>query len=399
MPYRVFVTPSNLILGGRPPTVSATMRLRLAVLVAVSVCAYALLWTLSVVHYYSMISDPAHLADVVLPKVRIIQHSLLLPLLTSCYFLATMPALCRRRPPLVLATQTALLLTFAILVRPILFLSLQLAPGPGRAPFADFMDLSSWLSTAVNYSLVYALGLFLLFGLIILTLYRREQLRVSEMQANWLQAQLETLRVQLHPHFLFNTLNTVSALVTSRPEEARELIAQLSALLRDSIEGAATEFYPLEREVELANKYLRIIRSRFGARLKLAVEVSEAIGDRLVPRGLLLTLLENAVTHGVSQVVDECQVAVRCALENGRLLVEVFNRYDLSAARKPPHRGGLSALTTRLHALYGEGCNVEYGDDDDGVWHTRVRLPAAAAGLPQRPLDATAPLRAGRAIP
>ena len=100
-----------------------------------------------------------------------------------------------------------------------------LVPGATRLPFtlANFlgvMDLDSWLSTALNYSLVYALGLLILFGLIVLAKYRQEQLRAAAMRANWLQAQLETLRVQLHPHFLFNTLNTISALVGSRPEEA-----------------------------------------------------------------------------------------------------------------------------------------------------------------------------------
>src|SRR5581483_10349824 len=124
--------------------------------------------------------------------------------------------------------------------------------------------------------LVYALGLCILFGLIVLAKYRREQLRAAAMRANWLQAQLETLRVQLHPHFLFNTLNTISALVGSRPEEARDLIAQLAALLRDSIEGAGGEFYPLRREVELANRYLRIMSARFGDRKSTRLNSSHA---------------------------------------------------------------------------------------------------------------------------
>ncbi len=227
------------------------------------VCAFALLWNLSIVHYYLMVSDPAERADFVAPAARAIQHGLLLPLLIGGYFLAALSVARGGSAWRVLLEQLALLTAFSLLVRPVGFLSMHLAPGGDEpfdfAHFAMEMDLDSWLSTALNYSLVYALGLFILLGLIVLAKYRQEQLRAAAMRANWLQAQLETLRVQLHPHFLFNTLNTISALVGSRPEEARDLIAQLAALLRDSIEQAGGEFYPLRREVELANRYLRIM--------------------------------------------------------------------------------------------------------------------------------------------
>jgi len=272
-------------------------------------------------------------------------------------------------------------------VRPAAFLAMHLVPGLDDGPldwahFTDSMDLDSWLSTALNYSLVYALGLFILLGLIVLAKYRQEQLRAAAMRANWLQAQLETLRVQLHPHFLFNTLNTISALVGSRPEEARDLIAQLAALLRDSIEGAAGEFYPLRREVELANKYLRIMSARFGARLKPTLDVLPGLEDCLVPHGLLLTLLENAVTHGVSMITGDSDLSLRCGLDGELLVVEVGNRYDPDAPSLPGHRGGgLAALAARLNALYGDTFTLEYGGNGAGTWYTRVKLPADCAAV------------------
>src|SRR6185312_2706096 len=296
-------------------------------------------------------------------------------------FLATLPAASSGSRSRVLLKQLAFLLAFSLLVRPVTFLAMCLVPGVARLPFTvanflDAMDLDSWLSTALNYSLVYALGLFILFGLIVLAKYRQEQLRAAAMRANWLQAQLETLRVQLHPHFLFNTLNTISALVGSRPEEARDLIAQLAALLRDSIDGAGGEFYPLRREVELANKYLRIMAARFGVRLKPVLDVMPGLEDCAVPHGLLLTLLENAVTHGVSMIIGDSELSVRCALERELLVIEVRNRYDADAAPLPARRGGLSALTTRLSALYGDAFQLQYGGNGAGIWYTRVTLPA-----------------------
>ncbi|HEY7887014.1 MAG TPA: histidine kinase [Steroidobacteraceae bacterium] len=363
------------------PSLSAAALLRLSVAVAVPVCAFALLWTLSVAHYYFMNTAPAQRAGFLAPAVRVVEHVLLLPLLTGSYFLAALLFARGGRPRRVLLEQLTLLVAFSLLVRPIYFLATSLGLGGASEPFdfahfLDAMDLDSWLSTALNYSLIYALGLFILFGLIVLAKYRQEQLRAAAMRANWLQAQLETLRVQLHPHFLFNTLNTISALVGSQPEEARDLIAQLAALLRDSIEGAGGEFYPLRREVELANRYLRIMSARFGPRLKPALAVVPGLEECPVPHGLLLTLLENAVTHGVSMITGDGELSLRCALEHELLVVEVRNRYDPDATPLPPHRGGLAALTTRLNALYGDACVLEYGGNGAGLWYTRVTLPA-----------------------
>jgi len=381
---------------------AAATRLRLVLLVAVAVSAYALLWNLSVVRYYGMDLPPAQrAADFVAPPARILQHVLLLPLLIAGYFLASRPFGGAPRSRIV-GEQIGLLLGFALLVRPALYLAVTLAPGSAGDPaqgFLEYMDIDSWLSTALNYSLVYVLGLCTLFGLIMLAKYRQEQLRAEAMRANWLQAQLETLRVQLHPHFLFNTLNTISSLVGSQPEEARDLIAQLAALLRDSIEESAGEFYPLGREIELANKYLRIMSVRFGDRLAPAVEVAVGLEECPVPHGILLTLLENAVTHGVSAITGDSGLSLRCTVEAQSLVIEVRNRYDPDAALRQRRRGGLAALARRLNALYGEGCRLEYGGDGAGVWHTRVRLPAelapAAGGAEGAP---TARVMAGQQV-
>jgi len=361
------------------PSLNAAALLRLAIAVAVPVCAFALLWNLSVTHYYFVGSDAADRATFMAPSARVIQHVLMLPVLTASYFLATLPAATDGRLWRVVLKQLALLAAFSLLVRPLTFLGMHFGSDHKPLDLAHFtraMNLNSWLSTALNYSLVYALGLCILFGLIVLAKYRREQLRAAAMRANWLQAQLETLRVQLHPHFLFNTLNTISTLVGSRPEEARDLIAQLAALLRDSIAGAGGEFYPLRREVELANRYLRIMSARFCDRLKSTLDLPPGLDDCPVPRGLLLTLLENAITHGVATITGGSELSLRCRADGGLLVVEVGNRYDPDAPTVPAHHGGLSALAARLDALYGDAFALEYGGNGEGTWYTRVKLPS-----------------------
>jgi len=370
--------------GEDAPALSAQGRLALVSLVAFLVCVYALLWNFSVVRYYSMGLTP--ITDIATPAARVLQHALLLPVLIATYYLATSAQAMRGGALRVLPRQLGSLFAFVFLVRPLLVLASELTTKGGMHPLLPYLvqdiDLNSWLSTALNYSLVYALGLFLLFGLIAFANYRQEQLRSEALRANWLQAQLETLRVQLHPHFLFNTLNTISARVTAQPEEARILISELAALLRDSIDGAESEFYPLSRETELAEKYLRIISARFGARFKPEVDVPRTLEDQRVPHGLLLTLLENAVTHGISRVSGECALSLRCAREQELLVIEIRNPYDSQHATSPSRRGGLEALAARLAALYGARFSLDSRGDGAGVWCARVTLPAAAVAVP-----------------
>lgn len=395
--------PSMVPPGAEPAATSGQVtldiRVRLAIVVttAALLCSYALLWNLSVVHYYSMLSDPQKLAEqLVAPRGRILWHVLLLPCLASLYFAATSTAATTGGATWIALKQLGLLLIFAALVQPLLMLASYLTGAgdmaclkTGTCPYLP--SLYDWVSAALNYSPIYALGLFLIFGLVMFAKYRQEQLQAAALRADWLQARLEALRANLHPHFLFNTLNTISSLVGSRPEEARDVIAGLAALLRDSIREADSEFCLLGREYDLAEKYLRIICVRFGERFRPALDVPESLKDRSVPRGLLLTLIENGVTHGIAALAGDCTLSVRCMSREGALVVEARNRCQPG----PPEsrrRGGLVALDSRLQALYGNAYRLEYGPDDAGSWCTRVTLPAEDAATESAP-----PLKSERA--
>lgn len=205
---------------------------------------------------------------------------------------------------------------------------------------------------------------------------RDREVRLVQATSAALDAQHRLLLQQINPHFLFNTLNTISSFVISRPEEARDLIAELAALLRDSVRETDSEFCSLGHECELAGKYLRIIGKRFGERFKPVMDVPESLTTQVVPRGLLLTLLENAVTHGVSTVTGECILTVNCMSRDDFLAIEVQNRYDGQIPLIAAHRGGLAALDARLRVLYGDAYRLDYGGNA-GIWRVRVSLPLA----------------------
>jgi len=233
----------------------------------------------------------------------------------------------------------------------------------------DQMSMMAWLFVA---------WILLYFALVADAARRDREVRLAQATAAAVDAQHRLLVQQINPHFLFNTLNTISSFVTSRPAEARGLIAELAALLRDSIHETDSKYCQLGHECELAEKYLRIVGVRFGERFKPSMDVPEPLKDLPVPRGLLLTLIENAVTHGVYVLAGDCTLDVHCIARYRFLIVEVRNRWDPAA---PPsssrHRGGLEALDTRLQGLYGDAYRLEYGGDDAGLWCVRIVLPIA----------------------
>jgi two-component system, LytTR family, sensor kinase len=368
-------------LAGGPSRLEGPVSTRLALvaLTATPVCGYALLWNLSVVHYYSMISDPAALASVMAPGARVVEHLVLLPCLMALYFLASGPGWTRGSWLVVIPKQVALLVIFGLAVRPAYYLGYLLwgvDPPAHRDDFVSFLDVDSVTSSFINYSMIYALGLFLLFGLIVFEKYRAGQVQLATMSANLLRARIEALRSQLHPHFLFNTLNTISSLVASRPETARELIIALSTLLRDSVDMGHQEFHSLGRECELCEAYIRIMSVRFGSRFQCAALSAGALSHRFVPHGIVLTLLENAVTHGVAVMDGPCTVSVTFAAREPTLAIQVRNTYTPKITAEPGRRGGLAILQARLESLFGNECRIKWRTEDQAYWIVDVELPA-----------------------
>src|SRR5919205_111005 len=146
--------------------------------------------------------------------------------------------------------------------------------------------------------------------------YREGELRAS-------QAQLQALKMQLHPHFLFNALHAISALVHRDPEAADKMIAKLGDFLRLTLDASATQEVPLRRELEFLNCYLEIERVRFNDRLTTSVEVDPRVLDCRVPNLILQPLVENAIRHGVSQRSAQGHVRVRAERRGEALRLQV----------------------------------------------------------------------------
>jgi two-component system LytT family sensor kinase len=212
---------------------------------------------------------------------------------------------------------------------------------------------------------------------------RAEELARTRLEAQLANARLAALKMQLHPHFLFNTLNAISALVPQDPPAAERMLQLLSDLLRQALAEAATQEVPLRREVDFLQTYLEIERVRFGDRLHVEFDVAPEAWDAMVPNLILQPLVENAIRHGISRVSRAGRIDV-AARQSGPDLVMVV-RDD--GPGFPPMGSlregvGLGATRARLRELYGPAQEMEFRNEPGGGARVSIRIPLRLSSLP-----------------
>jgi signal transduction histidine kinase len=187
-------------------------------------------------------------------------------------------------------------------------------------------------------------------------------------------AELRLLRAQIDPHFLFNSLHSISALTAADPAGARRMCVLLADFLRESIALGAEARIPLARELDLVGRFLEIERVRFGDRLRVSVAAG-ACGACLVPPLLLQPIVENAVKHGIAHLLDGGTIEVSATCTPATLTVVVRSPCDPDRPRGPGTGVGLANVRSRLRALHGDDGRVD-AFEADGQWRVDLTLPA-----------------------
>jgi len=168
------------------------------------------------------------------------------------------------------------------------------------------------------------------------------------------EAQLASLESRIHPHFLFNTLNSISSLIPEDPKRAERLVEQMAALLRFSLDANHGGLVPLGREMKIVCDYLAIEQARFGDRLRFHIDEVVELGGAQVPPLAIQTLVENSVKHAVSRSRSGGEVRVAVARDNGSLRVQVSDDGPEFSLDSAPSGHGLDILRGRIAALYGQ---------------------------------------------
>jgi signal transduction histidine kinase len=207
---------------------------------------------------------------------------------------------------------------------------------------------------------------------------RNRALRESQLETHLVEAQLQALQRQLQPHFLFNTLNTISALMHRNVDAADNMIAKLSDLLRISLQNVGVQEVTLKQELDFLSKYLEIEQTRFRDRLTVVFDVHPDTLDALVPNLMLQPLVENAIKHGIGPKPAPGRIEIRTRRAGSLLELEVRdNGVGLSAARLSDfNRGvGLANTRSRLQHLYGSSHRFEFRQPATGGLSVLIAIP------------------------
>jgi two-component system, LytTR family, sensor kinase len=189
------------------------------------------------------------------------------------------------------------------------------------------------------------------------------------------EAELSNLRLQLQPHFLFNSLNSISALIGSQPEQARTMIQQLSDFLRGTVRKDDRQLVTLREELEHLQLYLEIEKVRFGHRLATDIQADDAAINLKLPSLLLQPIVENAIKFGLYDTVGEITITVHARVENNQLMMRITNPFDPATAQ--PRKGtgfGLNSVQRRLYLLYAQS-NLLSTQQDGPLFITTLTIP------------------------
>ena len=222
---------------------------------------------------------------------------------------------------------------------------------PNNKPYLDFLDGSIALRiiTGFFYYVVYVL----IYYLIIYYEDLQEKLkRETELQNLVREAELDALKSQINPHFLFNSLNSISSLTITAPDKAQEMIIKLSDFLRYSLSGDRKSLTSLKNEFENINRYLDIEKIRFGSRLHFSSHMDKGCQAIKVPSLILQPLIENAIKHGVYNSSEEVKIRFECKKYDGYVVIKISNDYDEKAVKKKGEGIGLKNIKNRLKLIY-----------------------------------------------
>jgi len=215
-------------------------------------------------------------------------------------------------------------------------------------------------------------------GLILLRGYRESEIRLSRMESELAAAELQSLKTQLNPHFMFNALNTVSTMIFSSPQQADRMLMKLSQFLRLSLDQEHEPFKPLRSEIHLIEEYIEIERVRFGDQISLCTHVPTGLEEALVPAFILQPLVENAIKHGIQNRPSGGKITVRASHQQDMLVLEIQDDGFGNQSTMRPAVGfglGLDNTRQRLRQHFGTRHGFELVFPSTGGAISRLSFP------------------------
>jgi two-component system LytT family sensor kinase len=245
--------------------------------------------------------------------------------------------------------------------------------------FRDNQDYISYLKESVPWrlaaGLLYYFLIVLLYNLIIYYQNFKEKVTSEgELKALIKESELNSLKSQINPHFLFNSLNSISSLTTISPEKARDMIIKLSEFLRYSLSKDEKQLTTLGQEINNVNRYLDIEKIRFGKRLNIITKIEEECLNKKLPWLILQPVIENAIKYGVYENIEESVIELSCWCSNDVLRLSIKNNFDAELIVNKGEGIGLQNIRHRLKIIYNND-NLVNINNEDGIFEVVFTFP------------------------
>lgn len=205
---------------------------------------------------------------------------------------------------------------------------------------------------------------------------RRSQIDKIRLETLVKSLELKTIKSQTNPHFIFNSLNSIRALVDENPERARKAITQLSNILRNSLQTEKLETVPLNKELDIVNDYLGLEQMRFEERLKIDMDIQPETENLPIPPMMLQTLTENAIKHGISKIIEGGSVKITSRINNGMHEIIILNSGTLNGNIKDARYGfGIKSTIDRLNILFQHNAKFDIRDLPNNFVEAKIEIP------------------------
>ena len=238
-------------------------------------------------------------------------------------------------------------------------------------------NLTDAFPSIISWTLLYLIWSLLYFLFHFVTNYKREEIKNLKWQATKNEIELNKLKSQLNPHFIFNSMNSIRALINEDPFLAKEAITQLSNVLRNSLLMGTKKLISLGDEMKLVNDYLGLEKTRFEERLTIKRNIEENTEKFLLPPLMLQTLVENGIKHGTSKLPEGGTIEINTLMEKGKLKIIIYNSGVYDKSIKPDTGFGLVNTIQRLKLIYGESAKFQIVNEDNRV-KTTLLIPKEA---------------------
>jgi len=235
-------------------------------------------------------------------------------------------------------------------------------------------NLTDAFPSIISWTLLYLIWSLLYFLFHFVTNYKKEEIKNLKWQAAKNEIELNKLKSQLNPHFIFNSMNSIRALVNENPSLAKEAITQLSNVLRNSLLMGRQKLIPLKDEMKLVNDYLGLEKTRFEERLMIIKHIDKSAELFLIPPLMIQTLAENGIKHGTSKLPNGGTLEINASIVSGKLRIVIYNSGVFDANEKSETGFGLVNTMQRLKLLYGEKADFEIINEGDRV-KTTLLIP------------------------